>query len=111
MGPQRWVWQDATQFLDYTSKIGSNLLNSPLITLVTLNKWQGHLPDTYRLKWAHIWDKDIVDKEAAFILCIWHQVVAVNKWHAKIPANNFAQRTYCLFSTKETLQHRFWDCI
>jgi hypothetical protein len=47
MGPQRWVWQDATRFVDYTSKIRRNLLNSPLITLVTLKKWRGLLMDTY----------------------------------------------------------------
>jgi hypothetical protein len=47
MGPQRWVWQDATRFVDYTSKIRRNLLNSPLITLVTLKKWRGLLLDTY----------------------------------------------------------------
>ena len=46
MGPQRWVGQDA-QFIDNSSRIGCNILNSSLITPVTLKKRRGLLLDTY----------------------------------------------------------------
>lgn len=100
--PDKWAWKDATHFTDYTSKIGKNLLDPPLLTLVTLNKWQGSLPDTCRPMWARIWDKRKAGKKTIFIWSMWHQVVAVNI---------SAQCTYGLPFTKETLMDRFWDCI
>lgn len=108
---ERWVWKDATQFLDYNSKIGHNLLDCPLTTPIALDKWQRLLTHIYQPRWAHIWDSKRASKEVAFIWSIWHHMVVVNRWQAKILANIFAQCTYCLPFIQETLIPIFWDCI
>lgn len=97
------------QFIDYTSNISRNLFNYPL-DMITLNKWQGLLLVTYQLKWAFIWDKRRVGKEVVFIWFIWHKAVGVNEFHAKVLVN-YAQCSYCLPFTIETLKHRFLECI
>lgn len=54
---ERWVWKDATQFLDYTNRIGQNILGPPANIKVTCHKWQRKLPNIVQFKWARIWTK------------------------------------------------------
>lgn len=62
----RCVSKDATQFHDYTSKIGWNLLDPPLINPISLNKWRGLLLDTH-------WNKPVIGWSPNFIITIINQ--------------------------------------
>ena len=111
--PDRWRWADGDQFLNYTTKLGREVLSSrdPGIPRVA-EKWQGYLPANYRYYWSQVWDPLRAGKEAAFLWSIWHKAVAVNEWRAKIaPAFISKQCPFCLPNTSESVKHKFWDCI
>ena len=107
--PDRWRWVDGDQFLNYTTKLGKELLSSrdPGITRAA-EKWQGCLPPNYRFYWSQVWDPLHAGKEVAFMWSIWHKAVAVNKWRAKIaPASISKQCPFCLPNTSESVKHKF----
>ena len=111
--PDRWRCADGDQFLNYTTKQGREILSSrdPGIPCVA-EKWQGYLPANYRFYWSQVWDPLRAGKEATFMWSIWHKVVAVNEWRAKIaPASISKQCPFCLPNTSESIKHKFWDCI
>ena len=62
--------------------------------------------------WPQVWDLAHSRKEVAFMWFIWHMVVTVNEWGARIVPTSISKK--CVFSlpnTSKSVKHKFWDCI
>lgn len=47
-------------------------------------KQHGNIPHRLKLKWGNVWDRMRNKKEGAFISSIWHKVVTINAWRARL---------------------------
>lgn len=83
--PQRIRWPNQKPFLQYTTKMGREILakKHPLLQLAQ-SKWQGVLNVNYKFSWNNTWDAERVSKEGRLIWQLWHKAVAVNTWRSKI---------------------------
>ena len=69
-------------------------------------------PGKYRFYWSQVWDPLRSGKEVAFIRSIWHKMVDVNEWRARIPPVSISKQcVFCLPNTSESVKHKLWDCI
>lgn len=109
----RWRWVEGSYFLDYTTKEGREFITKRTEGVNNVaDKWQGYVPRNYKFYWSQIWDPLRTGKEAAFMWSIWHKVVAVNEWRARIaPISISKQCIFCLPNTCESVKHSVWDCI
>lgn len=109
--PQRFAWPGNVPFLMYTSKLGRHWLTGKheLPDVVT-RKWRGILPGGFRLRWASIWDRQRVRKEAGLLWRLWHRAVEVNEWRGVINENLVQDCVVCRTGARETALHCFWEC-
>ena len=71
----------------------------------------GILPANYKLRWNNIWNTERVRKEAGLMWMIWHKAVAMNAWRGVISQEIDQSCAVCLKGSKETVLHRFWECL
>lgn len=82
--------------MEYTTKMGRLLLRRHhKVPLVVEKKWRGILPQSYKLRWATIWDAERAKNEGGLLWAIWHRAVAVNEWRGKISSNICQDCTVC----------------
>jgi hypothetical protein len=115
--PARFEWpkvlgyQQSTDFLLYTTKLGRELLRKRLPPLdLTATKWANTLPANFRFGWSTVWAKERGKKEAGFMWQIWHKAVAVNVWRGRISDNIDTRCPCCNSGAEESIIHRFWYC-
>ena len=109
--PNRFAWPGNTSFMQYTSKLGREWLsNTHVLPDVVAKKWQGILLGRFRLRWASIWDKQRVRKEAGLLWRLWHRAVEVNAWRGVINIAIVQDCAVCRIGARETALHCFSEC-
>lgn len=73
-------------------------------------KWFPMVPSPLNFKWKDVWLKTKVKKDFDLIWMVWHQLVAINVWCAKINKNT-TMMCPCDLEALEFMTHRFWDCL
>lgn len=84
--------------------------NKPSFLKPTEAKWGDLLHIWVKLAWTKVWNKGRTRKEEIFIWTLWHHVVVVNAWRAKI---NWLLDNHCPFCARRVEEieiHRFWEC-
>jgi hypothetical protein len=67
------------------------------------------IPSSFKMKCADVWLEARVKKEAWLMWVMWHQVIVMNVWHARINQEVATTCQSCNQDTPQTVVHRFWD--
>lgn len=92
--------------MGYTSRIKKRIVVNNPVT----RKWQGVLPQDFRLKWRTVWTKERISKEAGLLWLVWHRAVAVNHWRGRFNNTVDIRCPVCPRRSEESVLHRFWEC-
>jgi hypothetical protein len=109
--PDRYQWDASTPFMNYTPALGRLILKRKhKIPDVVNTKWQGVLPENYKLRWENVWDSERIWKEVGLIWLTWHRAVAINEWRGQINYATPQGCLVCLTGDMESILQRFWKC-
>lgn len=81
----RWRLFEGCQFLNYTTKFCRDfVINRISGTTRVVDECKGCLMRDCQFYWSKMWDLACFSVEVAFMWLIWHKVVMVNEWRARI---------------------------
>jgi hypothetical protein len=89
--------------------IGEFLRKQRPIPNIALLYWRGLLVG-FIFHWKANWEADRACKESGLIWQLWHRVLAVNEWKAKISPQIELDCFTCDFGEPDSIMHRFWSC-
>lgn len=98
---------ESMDFLSYTFAMGRNVLQThipPPRSIVT--QWHSIIPTRLKFEWGNLCDKMCHTKEGTFIWSIWHKVIVLNSWRARVIADIDDKCQMCMLDILKTITHR-----
>jgi hypothetical protein len=68
------------------------------------------LTSNFKINWNDVWRKNWARKDVVFLLALFHKVIVVNAWRARLCKYVNATCSMCDGEAPETLMHKFYEC-